>query len=176
MKTEKLIEKLGLCPHPEGGYFKETYRAKETTSAANLPDRYNCNHNHSTAIYYLLTKNDFSALHILESDEIFHFYDGHPLEMLQINKKGESKIIELGPQIENGQIPQVLVPRGVWQGLRLKEGGQFALLGCTVSPGFDFADFKMGKRSELLKQFPHLKKEIVLFTKTEKLNDLQRRI
>src|SRR5262245_1200758 len=141
--AQDLITLLHLQPHPkEGGFFRETYRAAERCGERSL----------STAIYYLLTPNTFSALHRLASDEIFHFYLGHPVRMLQLGADGGKEIV-LGPDLSAGQQVQVLVPRGVWQGSFLEPGGEFALLGCTVAPGFDYADYEHGQRAALLTQF-----------------------
>jgi predicted cupin superfamily sugar epimerase len=148
-----LIRLLRLQPHPrEGGWFRETYRADEVL--AGLPGRYGGGRAVSTAIYYLLTPGTCSALHRLASDEVFHFYRGDPVRMLQLFPDGQGREVVVGPQIERGQSPQVVVPRGVWQGSLLEPGGAFALLGCTVAPGFDFADYEHGKREELIRQYP----------------------
>jgi predicted cupin superfamily sugar epimerase len=153
--AQDLITLLNLQPHPkEGGFFRETYRASERFAAGQLPARYGGERSASTAIYYLLTPGTFSALHRLASDEIFHFYVGSPVRMLQLDPNGGSKEIVLGPDLLAGQQVQVLAPRGVWQGSVLEPGGDFALLGCTVAPGFDYADYEHGNRAALLTQFP----------------------
>src|SRR5213080_389937 len=134
--ADELIRHLGLRPHPkEGGYFRETYRAAE--SYANLPTRYQGPRSASTAIYYLLTPNTYSALHRLQTDEIFHFYLGDPIRMLQLDADGNGRTIVLGPDMLHGHNLQVVVPRGIWQGCFLEPDGKFALLGCTVAPGFE---------------------------------------
>ena len=142
----QIIQKFGLLPLPgEGGYFSETYRL----------------HNHeigksralNTAIYYFITPNDFSALHKLKSDEIFHFYAGDRAEMVQISPDGQLKSFTLGNAILAGDTPQVVVPHDTWQGTRLKTGGKWALLGTTCAPGFEFTDFELGSRAELTKEF-----------------------
>src|SRR5947208_6842957 len=128
--AEELIRHLGLQPHPkEGGYFRETYRADEISPASALPPRYGSDRQASTAIYYLLTPNTFSALHRLRSDEVFHFYLGGPVRMLQLLPDGSGRTVVLGSDLLNAQQPQLVVPRGVWQG-SLLEAGDFALLGC----------------------------------------------
>jgi predicted cupin superfamily sugar epimerase len=155
LTAQELIALLKLQPHPkEGGFFCETYRAADRFSAAQLPARYAGERAAGTAIYYLLTPNTVSALHRLASDEIFHFYLGSPVRMLQLDPSGGSKEIVLGSDLLAGQQVQVLAPRGVWQGSLLEPGGDFALLGCTVAPGFDYADYEHGNRAELLRQFP----------------------
>jgi predicted cupin superfamily sugar epimerase len=151
LNAAKLISLLNLVPLPsEGGYYAETYRSPELIKQEGLPGRYCGPRNVCTAIYYLLEPNTFSALHCVASDEIFHFYLGDPVEMLQLLPDGSSTVVLIGPDIEQGMVPQVVVTRGVWQGARLLNGGQFALLGCTVTPGFDFADYESGSRHLLI--------------------------
>ncbi len=153
--ADELIRRLGLQPHPkEGGYFRETYRAAEAWPASALPARYQGARSASTAIYYLLTPNTCSALHRLQSDEVFHFYLGDPIRMLQLDPDGQGRTLVLGPDVLGGQQLQVLAPRGIWQGSCLEPGGAFALLGCTVAPGFDYADYESGVRQDLLMQYP----------------------
>ncbi len=153
--AEQLIAYLGLQPHPkEGGFFRETYRAAETVGAAALPERYGSPRSHSTAIYYLLTPGTFSALHRLKGDEVFHFYLGDPVRMLQLTPGGKGKTIVLGHDVLAGQHFQLVVPRDIWQGSILEPGGRFALLGCTVAPGFEYADYEAGQRGALLRDYP----------------------
>lgn len=157
---------LHLKPHPEeGGYFIETYRSSETISEKALPSRYKGRRFFGTAIYYLLTTQTFSALHRLRSDEIFHFYSGDPVEMLQLWPDGSGRVVILGSDILNGMQPQVVIPRGVWQGARLLKNGKFALLGATVSPGFEFADYESGRREELVKSYPKFRGLIIALSK-----------
>src|SRR5207237_1405765 len=119
-----------------------------------LPKRYGRDKSAATAIYFLLTPDTFPALHRLPTDEIFHFYLGSPAQMLQLLADGTGRVVELGPEIPSGQTPQVVVPAGVWQGSLLKPGGDFALLGTTMAPGFDFRDYEAGDREMLLAQYP----------------------
>jgi hypothetical protein len=157
---------LHLKPHPEeGGYFIETYRSSETISEKALPSRYKGRRFFGTAIYYLLTTQTFSALHRLRSDEIFHFYSGDPVEMLQLWPDGSGRVVILGSDILNGMQPQVVIPRGVWQGAKLLKNGKFALLGATVSPGFEFADYESGRRDELVKSYPKFRGLIIALSK-----------
>lgn len=152
--AEELIRLLQLQPHPkEGGFFRETYRSDESHAAAALPTRYGADRAVSTAIYYMLTPGTLSALHRLRSDEVFHFYLGGPVRMLWLLPDGTGRTLTLGPDFARGQLPQVVVPRGVWQGSHLLEG-DFALLGCTVAPGFDYADYEHGNRDTLVAQYP----------------------
>lgn len=153
--AEQLIAALGLKPLPvEGGYYRETYRAGLRLPASLLPAPYPSDRDAATAIYYLLTPTTFSALHRLPTDEVFHFYLGDPVEMLQLLPDGSGRVVTLGLDVLGGQFVQALVPRGVWQGSALKSGGAFALLGTTMAPGFDFADYEGGNRETLLAQYP----------------------
>lgn len=159
---DALIDKLNLLPHPEGGYYAETFRATEAT---NPQGRYPADRSTGTAIYYLLTPDTFSGMHILTSDEIFHFYLGDAVEQLQLFADGSHRVVEIGTGIVAGQRPQQVVPQNVWQGARLKPGGTFSLLGCTVAPGFDFADFTMGKRADLMANWPDAHEMITALTR-----------
>src|SRR5262245_28578398 len=155
MIADDVIRLLQLQPHPrEGGYFRETYRAAEAIANEALAERYAGSRSHGTAIYYLLTPTTFSALHRLASDEIFHFYAGDPVRMLQLFPDGSGKTIVLGSDLARGHVPQLVVPRVVWQGSTLEPGGAYALMGCTVAPGFEYADYETGRRDELLAKFP----------------------
>jgi uncharacterized protein len=154
MDVEAIIRHLGLQPHPEGGFYRETHQSRETIAAAALPPRYGKDRNLSTAIYYLLTPDSCSTLHRLRSDEVFHFYLGDPITMLQLHGDGRGETIVMGQDIMAGQQLQVVVSEGVWQGMFLNDGGAFALLGTSVSPGFDFEDFEVGTRDALIRQYP----------------------
>ncbi len=153
-----IIEKLKLQPHPhEGGYFYETYRSEEKIDREHLPVRYDGRRSISTAIYYLLTPDTYSAWHRLRSDELFHFYLGGPVTMLNLFPDGSSKIITLGQDIMAGQEVQVTVPRGAWQASVLNEGGEFALMGTSVAPGFEYDDYGIPTENDLkmlVSQFP----------------------
>ncbi|MGO9211292.1 MAG: cupin domain-containing protein [Terriglobales bacterium] len=153
----QLIEHFGLQPLTiEGGLFRQTYVAEESVVAEALPKRYGAPRTFGTAIYYLLTSepDSFSALHRLETDEIYHFYLGGPVEMLLLHPDRHGERIVLGPDVLGGQHVQFVVPRGVWQGLRLIYGGSFALMGTTMAPGFDLADWAEGKRDPLIREYP----------------------
>jgi len=156
---------LGLEPLPEeGGFYRETYRAKGEVPGGALSD-HDGSRNYSTAIYYLVTPTEFSALHKLPQDEIFHFYLGDPVEMIQIDPNGDLKRIIIGNDIVGGQRPQVIAPGNTWQGTRLVGGGKWALLGTTVAPGFDFKDFQISSRSDLVERYPQHKNDIERFTR-----------
>lgn len=156
LTAEDVIAHLGLVPHPaEGGYFRETYRSAETIPPGALDPGYGGPRAHSTAIYYLLTPTTYSAMHRVASDEIYHFYLGDPIEMLQLLPGGDGRAILIGPDIAAGMQPQLVLPRGVWQGSRLVPGPHgFALLGATVAPGFDYADYEHGRRAALVAEWP----------------------
>jgi predicted cupin superfamily sugar epimerase len=154
MTAEQLIALLDLRPHEmEGGWYRETYRAALSLPASALGAAYPAARSAGTAIYYLLTPTTFSEMHRLPSDEVFHFYLGDPVEMLHLDDGG-GRLVTLGTDLAAGHEVQVVVRGGVWQGSCLKQGGTFALLGCTVAPGFDFADYERGERERLLAQFP----------------------
>ncbi len=164
--AEQLVALLHLKPHPEeGGYFAETYRSDESIPGKDLPLRYRGARSFATAIYYLLTPASFSAMHRLQTDEIFHFYMGDPVEMLQLLPDGSGRIVLIGTDIEGGMEPQVVVPKGVWQGSRLLSGGRLALLGTTVSPGFEFSDYENGERDFLIRSYPGFRNQILSLTK-----------
>jgi uncharacterized protein len=149
MTIEEMKSLLHLQPHPkEGGFFAETYRAAATlTLPAGLRHL-------ATAIFYLLTPGSFSEMHRLPGDEIFHFYLGDPVEMLQLYADGSSDIVVLGQEIERGQKLQHVVPGGMWQGSRMTKGGRFALLGTTMSPGFAYEDYLSGTAEDLIRCWP----------------------
>ena len=151
----EIIARLNLSPHPkEGGWFRETYRSRETIPAGALPARGGETSAASTAIYYLLTPDTVSAMHRLATDEVFHFYAGDPVEQLRLFADGRGAVTILGNDLAAGMEPQSVVPAGAWQGARLGRGGRYALLGCTVAPGFDYADYEHGQRAPLAAAYP----------------------
>ena len=161
MKTANYwIERLELLPHPEGGYYKEVYRSTEEVVAELLPLQRTGIRSINTAIYYLLEKENFSAFHRIKSDEIWHFYDGESIVIYVIDKKG--KLEELLLDKNN---PMQIVPKNTWFAAELKDKNSFALVGCTVAPGFDFEDFEMGERTRLLSEYPDHKILIERLTK-----------
>ncbi len=163
-KADIYIKELELIPHIEGGFFKEIYRSDDVIKKSGLPDRYTDNRNFGTSIYYLLKNDDISKLHRLQSDEIWHFYDGCPVNIVMISPKG--KLIEksLGLDVVNGQIPQLLIPRYYWFGAYLSDVNRFGLVGCSVIPGFDFQDFILAKRERLLSEYPEFSDKIIKLT------------
>lgn len=159
MTADEIKALLKLEPHPiEGGLFRRTYTCSRTIDSENGP------RNIGSAIYYLLEAGTFSELHVLASDEIFHFYLGDPVEMLQLHPDGRSEIFVLGPDLPAGQQVQLVVPAGVWQGTRLLKG-KFALLGCSVAPGFDYADYRNAPYVDLVAKWPDQSDRIRALTK-----------
>jgi predicted cupin superfamily sugar epimerase len=168
MTADEIKTLLNLEPHPrEGGFFAETWKSDEIIPVDALPARYRGPRSAGTSIYYLLEPGNFSEIHRLSSDEVFHFYLGDPVEMLQLSPDGSGRTVVIGNDLTQGMVPQVLAPKGVWQGSRLLPGGTFALLGCTVSPGFDYADYEAGSRVELLHRFPQYREHIEALTRVE---------
>lgn len=166
MTADEIKALLGLTPLTvEGGYFAETYRSGDLVSPEQFGGRYESRRTVATAIYYLLEPGTFSEMHRVKSDEIFHFYLGDPVEMLQLWPDGSSRVVTLGTDLESGMRPQVVVPRGVWQGCRLRQGGTVALLGCTVSPGFEYADYESGQCEDLAARWPDQKQRIAGLTR-----------
>jgi uncharacterized protein len=152
--VHQLIKEFGLLPHPEGGYYKETYRSSETIPAASLPGRFAGNRNFSTAIYFLLEQGSFSAFHRIKSDECWHFYSGDPLLVHIIHLNGDLDTITIGNDTSKGQKFQHVVPAGCWFASEPAQGSAFSFVGCTVSPGFDFEDFELAEAAKLIKEFP----------------------
>lgn len=152
--AEELVKRLGLIRHPEGGWFRESYRSGEILDQEALPGRFSGARCFCTGIYFLLERGDFSALHRIKSDEMWHFYEGSPLTVQIITPKGEHLAVPLGSDLASGASFQALVPAGCWFGAELAGDGDFALVGCTVSPGFDFDDFEMARRGDLLRDYP----------------------
>lgn len=149
MTAEDVIEHLNLQPHPvEGGFFRETYRSGGTLYRGDAVRSI------GTAIYYLLTPKTVSALHRLPGDELFHFYLGDAVRMLQLWPDGSTRTLTIGTDLKAGHVPQLVVPGGVWQGSVLMDGGKFALLGATMAPGFDYADYEAGDRAALTARYP----------------------
>lgn len=155
LSAADIIRMLSLSPLPEeGGFFRETHRSSLKLPARVLPPVYSGSRHAATAIYYLLTAETRSLIHRLPGEEVFHFYLGDPVEMIQLFPEGKALRVLIGSDLEKGMEPQRVVPAGVWQGARLVPGGNFALLGTTMAPGFEFGDFEIGDRTLLLRQFP----------------------
>ncbi len=168
--AQDLIDALKLEPHPiEGGFFRETYRSAGMMPVESLPPGYSSQTSRSfgTSIYYLLTTETFSEMHRLPTEEVFHLYLGGPVRMLQLFSGGATREVIIGSDILAGQQPQVVVPAGVWQGSRLEPGVDFALLGATMAPGFDYADYEHGRRSVLAGLYPGQAELIEQLTRRE---------
>lgn len=154
MTADDYIRRLDLQPHPEGGYYRQTYQATDTLPATALPERYSGARAVSTAIYFLLREHDVSHLHCLASDEVWHHYAGAPLLVHVIDTEGQHRAHVLGKDLADGALPQLVVPRGAWFGAELQQPEGFALVGNTVAPGFDFEDFELAERDALRARFP----------------------
>ncbi|MFC1452229.1 cupin domain-containing protein [Verrucomicrobiota bacterium] len=162
--AEKWIKALDLKRHPEGGYFAETYRSAARVPGSALAAPLRGDRSLTTAIYFLLESGDVSALHRLRSDEVWHFYAGSSLRLYLIDPDGEGREVRLGRCDDQGEAPQAVVPAGTWFGARVSQPGSYALCGCTVSPGFEFEDFELGRREELLRRFPGHREWILSLT------------
>jgi predicted cupin superfamily sugar epimerase len=159
------IEKLGLIPHPEGGYYRQTYRADVVIAREALPAGFAGARAASTAIYFLLEGKNFSAFHRLQSDEVWHFYAGEPLIVHVIEPGGKYSSILLGRDVDAGQVLQGVVRAGCWFASHVADWKSWALVGCTVAPGFEFEDFEMGKREELVTAYPQHREVVERLTR-----------
>ena len=157
LTANELINWYKLMPHPEGGYYIQTYKSEEFIKASSLPERFNGDRHFSTAIYFLLRGDQFSAFHQIKSDELWHFYSGTGLHIYVSHPDGRGELLKLGNDVSNGFSFQQLVPAGCWFASRPVLHDNFSFVGCTVSPGFDFEDFKLADKDFLLKHFPQHK-------------------
>jgi len=148
LDVQAIVDRFGLAPHPEGGFYAETFRSTDRVIRAGGAER-----EASTAIYFLLPAGTFSALHVVEADEVWHHYWGGPLELTTITPEGVAARVILGDRLDAGEVPQAVVRRGVWQAARPADD-RAVLAGCTVAPGFRFEDFAMPPRAALLAMFP----------------------
>ena len=167
MKTNdiaQIVAQLQLQPHPEGGFYKETYRSKELISKYALKDFFTGDRNYCTAIYFLLTSGNFSAFHRIKQDEIWHFYEGSPLQVHVIDLDGNYTKHMVGP-VSQGYSPQLVVPKGCWFASNVANEDDYSLVGCTVAPGFDFDDFELAERKELTATYPDYKEIITQLTR-----------
>jgi predicted cupin superfamily sugar epimerase len=153
-KAQYWIDHLGLSPHPEGGYYRVTYKSDLTIARSALPSRFHGDRSASTAIYFLLAGNDFSAFHRIAADEVWHFYAGGALIVYVIDAEGNEFELQVGDRPDRGEVFQAVVKAGCWFASRLKGAAGFALVGCTVAPGFEFDDFELATRSELVRAYP----------------------
>lgn len=162
MNADYWIQVLALERHPEGGYFRETYRGNEKITG--LPERYSGTRNPSTSMYYLLKGSEFSAFHRIKSDEVWHFYEGYPIKLFIINREGTFSEHILGRDAGAGQVFQWVIPHDEWFAAKPLDKEGFSLVGCDVSPGFEFEDFELANRRELIHEFPLHKDVIIRFT------------
>lgn len=165
-KAKDWINALQMFPHPEGGFYKETYRSNENLSQDKLPNRYDGQRSLGTSIYFLLTKEDRSHFHRLRSDEIWHYHQGGVVEIHMISEDGTLSSQKLGTDIASGQHLQVVIPRGTWFAAEVI-GGEYILVGCTVAPGFAFEDFELADRQSLSSAYPQHQTLIEQFTKNK---------
>lgn len=164
-KAEYWIEKLKLQAHPEGGFFRETYRSAQIINKESLPDAYKGSRASATSIYFLLRSGEVSVFHRIASDEMWYFHAGNPVQIHFITTRGELKSEILGNAISEKQQVQVLIPGGTIFGAEVVGQSGFSLMGCMVTPGFDFQDFEMLSREKLLSTFPQHKNIILRLTK-----------
>ena len=150
---DQIIERYQLQPHPEGGWYSQTYKSNERVAASALPERFAGSRAFSTAIYFLLERGNFSAFHRIKSDECWHFYAGDPLHVYIIQQNGELEIISLGNDLENGQVFQYVVPANCWFASRPAPGSEYCFVGCTVSPGFEFEDLELADAGILSNEY-----------------------
>lgn len=156
-----------MLPHPEGGWYKETYRSSEAVASSALPARFAGDRNFSTAILFLLNGKTFSAFHCIKSDEVWHFYAGGCLNVYVINTSGQLRIIKLGNNPERGEEFQAVVEAGSWFASQPEQEDAFSLVGCTVAPGFDFKDFELARRDELITLFPEYRALIAKYCRQQ---------
>ena len=156
----QLIQQYNLQPHPEGGWYRQTYKSDEQITAEALPQRFGAKRAFSTAIYFLLEQGNFSAFHRIKSDECWHFYSGDPLLVYIIQQNGDLRIVSLGNDFEKGQSFQYVVPANCWFASRPVPESKFCFVGCTVSPGFEFEDLELAKATELSAIYPEHKQII----------------
>jgi len=162
--AEYWVKHLKMEEHPEGGYFAETYRSDGKIGHSALPEHFGSDRHYCTAIYFLLRSGQVSKLHKLNSDEMWHFYEGCPLKLITINNDGVLAEFTLGRNSMNGEVFQVLVPAGSWFGACPLELNSYTLVGCTVAPGFEYSDFRIGSRKDLISEYPQHREIITKFT------------
>jgi uncharacterized protein len=160
------VEKLNLSRHPEGGYFRQTFRADELMNKAHLPERFSGPRVLSTAIYYLLPGDEVSWLHRLKADEVWHFHTGSALSLYIIDPQGQLAQMWLGANFERGEAFQAAIKAGHWFGAIVEDPSSYSLIGCTVSPGFEYEDFELGDRNFLIERYPQYRSIIEKLTKT----------
>lgn len=164
-EIQSIIDALDMQPHPEGGYFKETYRSTGRITGANLPEGIDSPRNYSTAIYFLITSEAYSAFHRIKQDEFWFFHRGSSVDFHTITNKGEHHLTKIGNDVLNQEKPQHMVKGGDWFAAEVKGENNYALVSCTVSPGFDFEDFELANRNQLISLYPNHADIINLLTR-----------
>ncbi|WP_299214156.1 cupin domain-containing protein [uncultured Aquimarina sp.] len=164
-KVEQIVTMLNMTPHPEGGFYKETYRSDGVIPKAVLKDQFSGDRNYCTGIYFLLTSENFSAFHRIKQDEMWHFYGGNSLYVHVITPEGVYTRYAVGMNLDQGESPQLVVPAGCWFASSVKDAEGYSFVGCTVSPGFDFADFELAGRDVLVNQYPDHSEIITQYTR-----------
>ncbi|WP_298313260.1 cupin domain-containing protein [uncultured Aquimarina sp.] len=164
-KVKEIVAKLNMIPHPEGGFYKETYRSHGIIPKAVLKAQFSGDRNYCTGIYFLLTSENFSAFHRIKQDEMWHFYGGNSLYVHVINPEGIYTRYVVGMDLDLGETPQLVVPAGCWFASSVKDTEGYSFVGCTVSPGFDFADFELASRDVLVNQYPDHSEIITQYTR-----------
>jgi predicted cupin superfamily sugar epimerase len=164
MSAKEIITHFNLTAHPEGGYFKETYRSKGKILEENLAEYFEGNRNYYTSIYFLLTSDKFSAFHKINQDEIWHFYTGSTLKLHQISPEGKYSFVLIGNDFANGEVPQYTVPAHHYFAAEVIADNSLSFVGCNVSPGFDFRDFVLPSRQTLISEFPNHQQIITQLT------------
>ncbi|MEP1097379.1 MAG: cupin domain-containing protein [Cyclobacteriaceae bacterium] len=163
-QIQEIIDLLEMQPHPEGGFYKETYRSVGAITSESLSSDYSGPRTYSTCIYFMLVSGKFSAFHKINQDEVWHFYDGSPVELHTISPDGKHASHLIGRDFKKGQVPQLVVPGNHWFASKVSEPDTFSLVGCTVAPGFDFDDFVLAKRETLQRSYPQHEEVIEAFT------------
>lgn len=153
-RIKELISIFHLSEHPEGGFYKETYRSKGLIKESELTSEFSGDRNFCTGIYFLLASDNFSAFHRINQDEMWHFYEGSSLTIHMFNEEGNYSFQKVGLDFKNGELPQFTVPKKVWFAAEVNEANSYSFVGCTVSPGFDFDDFELANSHELVSKFP----------------------
>lgn len=159
------VQQLQMTPHPEGGYFKEVYRSEDTLAQSALPARYAGARSCATSIYFLIESENFSAFHRIQSDEIWHFYTGSTIRMHIIHPDGKLETHLIGPNFDQGEVFQLVIPHSCWFAASVDAQDAYALVGCGVAPGFDFVDFELGTAAQLVADFPQHAEVIGRYTR-----------
>lgn len=162
---KELVQKFDLLPHPEGGFYKEVYRSEGVIAQSQLGHQFSGDRNYCTSIYFLLTSANFSGFHRIKQDEVWHFYQGSPLQIHVIHPNGNYELHRIGFDLAENLTPQFVVPAGAWFASCVENANDFSLVGCTVAPGFDFDDFELAKKNDLIAKYPQHANIITQLTK-----------